>query len=366
MDLALFSPHLAGDPRVEGAKLSRPADQSMITDVHRPRLLPYAAIIVPRPKAGDVARQNALAADIRERGDVDDRAAALAEHPAATSHAQDLSLHRSARKWRKFHLSLEMGGRGADISSMINAKSLFDSFLGQSGQSGQAPSQGQVRAPAGFMEQAKSALGNISGGSFAGGAATGGILGMVLGGKGVQKMAGGVLGYGGAAALGALAHRAYQNWQQGQSPASAPVATQAETQNLDQRFLPAAIPAADGQPFELALIRAMVGAAKADGHLDATERNRIFERVETFGLDAEAKAFVFDALEQDIPVSTIAAAAQTPEQAAELYLAARMSMDPDQAVERAWLGALSHRLRLDPTLAAHLDRQADAGLQPAA
>nr|WP_256337018.1 tellurite resistance TerB family protein [Belnapia rosea] len=216
------------------------------------------------------------------------------------------------------------------------------------------------------MEQAKSALGNISGGSFAGGAATGGILGMVLGGKGVQKMAGGVLGYGGAAALGALAHRAYQNWQQGQSPASAPVATQAETQNLDQRFLPAAIPAADGQPFELALIRAMVGAAKADGHLDATERNRIFERVETFGLDAEAKAFVFDALEQDIPVSTIAAAAQTPEQAAELYLAARMSMDPDQAVERAWLGALSHRLRLDPTLAAHLDRQADAGLQPAA
>lgn len=256
-----------------------------------------------------------------------------------------------------------MDDHGADIGTMINAKSLFDSFLGQSGQT---PGQGQVHAPAGFMEQAKSALGNISGGSFAGGAATGGILGMVLGGKGAQKMAGGVLGYGGAAALGALAHRAYQNWQQGQSPASAPVATQAETQNLDQRFLPAAIPAADGQPFELALIRAMVGAAKADGHLDPTERNRIFERVETLGLDAEAKAFVFDALEQDIPVSTIAAAAQTPEQAAELYLAARMSMDPDQAVERAWLGALSHRLKLDPTLAAHLDRQADAGLQPAA
>jgi uncharacterized membrane protein YebE (DUF533 family) len=256
-----------------------------------------------------------------------------------------------------------MGGSGADFSGMINAKSLFDSFLGQSGQ---APGQDQFRAPAGFMDQAKSALSNINGGSFAGGAAAGGILGMVLGGKGVRKMAGGVLGYGGAAALGALAHRAYQNWQEGQSPASAPVATQAETQNLDQRFLPAAVPAADGQSFELALIRAMVGAAKADGHLDPAERTYIFERIETLGLDAEAKAFVFDALEQDIPVSTIAAAAQTPEQAAELYLAARMSMDPDQAAERAWLGALSHRLKLDPTLAAHLDRQADAGLQPAA
>lgn len=271
-----------------------------------------------------------------------------------------------------------MPGRGSDLGSMINAKALFDSFLGQSGQTqgqaqgqaqgqgqGQAPAQGGPNAPAGFMDQARTALNTLHGGSFAGGAATGGILGMVLGGKGVRKMAGGVLGYGGAAALGALAHRAYQNWQQGQSPASAPVATQAETETLDQRFLPAAVPAADGQPFELALIRAMVGAAKADGHLDPEERKRIFERVETLGLDAEAQAFVFEALEQDMPVSAIAAAAQTPEQAAELYLAARMSMDPDQAAKRAWLGALAHRLKLDPALAAHLDRQADAGLQPA-
>ena len=253
---------------------------------------------------------------------------------------------------------------------MINAKSLLDSFLGQvqgqiQGQGqGHAPGRAQPAAPGGFMDQAKSALGSLQGGSFAGGAATGGILGLVLGGKGVRKMAGGVLRYGGAAALGALAHRAYQNWQQGQAPASAPVATQAETQGLDQRFLPAATPAADGQPFEYALIRAMVGAAKADGHLDAEERRRIFERIETLGLDAEAKAFVFEALEQEVPVAALAAAARTPEQAAELYLAARMAMDPDQAAERAWLEALSHRLALDAALVAHLDRQADAGLQP--
>ena len=254
---------------------------------------------------------------------------------------------------------------------MINAKSLLDSFLGHVGTPPdqgrpQGQAQGQPRPAGGFMDQARSALGNIHGGSFAGGAAAGGILGMVLGSKGVRKMAGGTLGYAGAAALGALAHRAYQNWQQGQAPASAPVATEAETRTLDQRFVPAALPAADGQPFELALIRAMVGAAKADGHLDPTERNRIFERVEALGLDAEAKAFVFEALEQDMPIAAIAAAAQTPEQAAELYLAARMAMDPDQAAERAWLGALAHRLRLDPALAAHLDRQADAGLQPGA
>ena len=37
----------------------------MITDVHWPRLLPYAASMIPPSNAGDVARQNTLTADIR-------------------------------------------------------------------------------------------------------------------------------------------------------------------------------------------------------------------------------------------------------------------------------------------------------------
>ena len=44
---------------------TQPADQSMITDVHWPRLLPYAASLLPPSNAGDVARQDALTADIR-------------------------------------------------------------------------------------------------------------------------------------------------------------------------------------------------------------------------------------------------------------------------------------------------------------
>ena len=37
----------------------------MITDVLQPRLLPYAASTIPPSNAGNVARQNALTADIR-------------------------------------------------------------------------------------------------------------------------------------------------------------------------------------------------------------------------------------------------------------------------------------------------------------
>ena len=38
----------------------------MITDVLQPRLLPYAASTIPPSNAGNVARQNALTADIRD------------------------------------------------------------------------------------------------------------------------------------------------------------------------------------------------------------------------------------------------------------------------------------------------------------
>jgi hypothetical protein len=43
----------------------QPADQSMITDAHRSRLLPYAALMYPSSKAGNVVLQVTLAADIR-------------------------------------------------------------------------------------------------------------------------------------------------------------------------------------------------------------------------------------------------------------------------------------------------------------
>src|SRR6185437_12183339 len=143
-------------------------------------------------------------------------------------------------------------------------------------------------------------------------------------------------------------------------------ATPQDAVAIEPRFLPAAAPAADGQAFELVLVRAMIAAAKADGHIDATEQRRIFQHVEGQGLDAEAKAFVFDALSAPVGVTEIAAAARTPEQAAELYLASRVAIDPDQPAERAYLDALAHRLSLPPGLAAHLDRQVEAAISSAA
>jgi uncharacterized membrane protein YebE (DUF533 family) len=194
--------------------------------------------------------------------------------------------------------------------------------------------------------------------AFAGGALAGGLLGMLIGGKKVRKLAGGALGYGGAAAIGALALRAYQAYQQQQAG------------NTQERAAaaPAALPhltaAADGSPFELVLVRAMVGAAKADGHIDAKEQKRLFAEVERLGLDAEAKAYVFDLLTKDVDLASLANAVRTPEQGAELYLAARLSIDPDEPAERAFLDALAARLRLPAELRASLDAAPSSAAPP--
>jgi uncharacterized membrane protein YebE (DUF533 family) len=122
--------------------------------------------------------------------------------------------------------------------------------------------------------------------------------------------------------------------------------------------LPHAAPASDGGAFELVLVRAMVGAAKADGHIDAAEQKRLFSEVERMGLDSEAKAYVFDLLTKPVDLDAIARCVATPEQGAELYLASRLAIDPDEPAERAYLDALSSRLKLPAELRAHLEKQA--------
>jgi uncharacterized membrane protein YebE (DUF533 family) len=225
---------------------------------------------------------------------------------------------------------------------VIDPKQLLEQVLGSNVGGNARSAGGQIRDRLDEMSGSK---------GFASGAVTGGLLGLLLGGNKMRKLAGGAVGYGGAAVIGALALQAYQNYQRQQaSNRGAPAPA-----NLDPYALPHAQPAADGSPFELILVRAMVGAAKADGHVDAAEQRRLFAEVERLALDAEAKAYVFDLLTHDVDLKSLVDAVRTPEQGAELYLAARLAIDPDEPAERAYLDALAARLRLPAELRSSLD-----------
>lgn len=236
----------------------------------------------------------------------------------------------------------------------MDTNKLLEQFLG-------ANRVGSNSGNTGSAGQSSNPLGGMLGGGFGKGAAVGGVLGLLVGSKKMRKMAGGVIGYGGAAAAGALAYKAYQNWQQGKQVQSAPIATASDLNNVDPRFLPPPATTAAGQNFSLTLVNAMIAAAKADGHIDAKEQTVIFEQVEKMSLDAESKAFVFDALRKPVDVDALVAGVQGMEQASEVYLVSRVAIDIDHPAERAYLQVLAHRLNLPADLVAHLDHQvADA------
>jgi uncharacterized membrane protein YebE (DUF533 family) len=224
---------------------------------------------------------------------------------------------------------------------MIDAQRLLEEFLGP--------------AAAGARRAGRELVGGLDAmdGSkaFAGGAVAGGLLALLLGGRRKRR---GLLGYAGAAALGALALKAYENYQRRQAGGERRLAAR---EAAHAAALPHARSAADGRPFELVLIEAMVAAAKADGHIDAAEQRRLFAEVERLGLDAESKAYVFDLLRRDVDLDRLAKAVATPEQGAELYLATRLAIDADEPAERAFLDALAARLRLPAELRATLDAE---------
>ncbi len=237
---------------------------------------------------------------------------------------------------------------------MFDPKQLLDQVLG----GGNAPGGlgGLGGGLGGLGQQVRGRLDSMGGtGGFAGGAAMGGLLGMLLGGR---NRGGGLFSYGTAAAVGALALHAYQAYQRGQAVQSTPPMNPAQVQDTPAHALPHAAPAADGGAFELVLIRSMVAAAKADGTIDAMEQQKLFGEVEKLGLDSAAKAYVFDLLNKPVDLESIASAVATPEQAAEVYLASRLTVDPDQPAEQAYLDALAARLQLPVELRAHLDQQA--------
>lgn len=242
----------------------------------------------------------------------------------------------------------------------MNPQGLLEQFLGPNTMLPDTM-QNVGQSAGGALQTAKEKVSGSGMGGVAGGLAAGGLLGLMLGNKKMRKKAGKVAGYGGAAALGALAYRAYQNWQtnkQAPVPQQQPAPAALEAPPADSKFVPANAPATDGKPFELALVTAMIGAANADGHITPDEQRMIFDKVGELPLDAEDKAFVLDMLSSPPSLQDIANLANGPEQAAELYLVSRLAIDPDDPIEQAYLEGLAHRLSIPPELVRHLDQQA--------
>lgn len=191
-------------------------------------------------------------------------------------------------------------------------------------------------------------------GGLAGGLAGGTLAGLLSGktGKKARKLAGSAVKLGGVALVGGLAYKAWQTYQQGQQP-GAPTAI--EPPPSGSAFLPAPGDRQGDTALGMLLARAMISAAKADGRIDVQETQTILGQINGLALPAEDKAFLFEEYGRPLDIAGLAATVPTPEQAAEVYTASTLMVDPPSPPERIYLDALASALGLDAALAGQIE-----------
>jgi uncharacterized membrane protein YebE (DUF533 family) len=204
---------------------------------------------------------------------------------------------------------------------------------------------------------------NPAAGAAMGGLA-GSLLGNVLGGKGGGKK---MLKYGGLAAVGYVA---YQAWQKNQAQKAAGGVPQGAAggglAGLGAGFPPAAARPALPASFDLdapantgnamRVVQAMIAAAKADGVVDATERDRVFDRVREAGLSQEDQDHVLRLLTQPMDMEAVVRGVDSRELALEIYTASVFAVSPASRAERAYLDLLAARLGLDGDLTMQVEQ----------
>ncbi|MEQ1954221.1 tellurite resistance TerB family protein [Mesorhizobium sp. CN2-181] len=185
--------------------------------------------------------------------------------------------------------------------------------------------------------------------------AAGALVAVLLGTSTGRSVTGSAAKLGGLAAIGGLAYHAYKNWQAGKEPAET---AEAQPQMLpppsDTGFHPDNAPQGETE-FALTLIRAMIAAAKADGHIDDEERKKISDKLSLAGIGGDAEKFLMAELDAPLDLDALAAAAKTEEQKVELYAASRLAIDPDSRAERGYLDLLAGRLGLPDALIDHVE-----------
>ncbi|HHF2953670.1 hypothetical protein ACX03_26475 [Vibrio parahaemolyticus] len=176
------------------------------------------------------------------------------------------------------------------------------------------------------------------------GAVGGGLIGMLMGSKRSKKMTkkigSGALKVGGAAALGALAYKVYNDWQAKQSG-----------QGVHETFDP------DDSKHSVLILKAMIGAAKADGHVDEEEMTRIEQALADMGADEHVRQLVQQELNKPLDPAEIANQATSPQQASEIYLASLIVADEQNFMEKAYLQELAKQLQLSPEVTQQLEVQ---------
>lgn len=162
-----------------------------------------------------------------------------------------------------------------------------------------------------------------------------------LGGSRMGSMAGGL--------LGSLAMTALQSYMDRQK-SSGSAATE----------LPADSASTEENEAAQTLVQVMISAAKADGEVTSTERQRILNEVTQAGADEEERAFLQHELDKPIDLDAVLNRVRDLQMAEEAYAASLLTIEVDTPAEQQYLAYLATRLNLNAETVAQLHERFDA------
>ena len=231
----------------------------------------------------------------------------------------------------------------------MDVQRLLDGFLGNGSGSNSTSGLGGLadKMPGGLM----------------GGAAAGGLVAALLSSKKARKLGGKAITYGGLAVLGGLAYKAWSDHRANRP--EAPATTPPAAPPADSGFDPARLRDTRGEDFRLTLVRAMVSASLADGHIDAKEQALIDQQIGSADLAEDERRFISDQLDRPADPIAIASLCADEPQATEVYLASLVVLDPEVPGDARYKQRLGDALRLPDDLRRRLEREVEAALADA-
>lgn len=182
---------------------------------------------------------------------------------------------------------------------------------------------------------------------------------------------------GGTAGLAAMAYKMFQKWQSEGASAQSPWGNnnqntyqyQNQSQNTgrigsdpfsEYNQTQATQRASMEQRNEMGrlILKAMIFAARADGHIDAKEQAMIMSATQQLNYEPNINTLIREYLSEPLNPQTLARNVRTQNQALDIYRLSSAAIVADQAQEQQYLADLAHVLNIDTNTRRQLDQEA--------
>lgn len=246
-----------------------------------------------------------------------------------------ISQGTSGQSQDRLRTGVSNAGQGGGIEQILGSLMRGSGGVGSAGAGGDLAQKARD-----FL--GKDQAGGMSGAKIGGiGAAAGALLGGGVGGA----AKGGAM-----AVLGTLALKAWRDHSAQQAGTAAP----------DMEPTAEEVKALTGPDTERLVLRAMIGAAQIDGHVDDAEMEKLLGRMHDDEATEEERRAAREEVQRPVDVDALGAQVSRPEVATEIYLAALMAVDIDTEAERQYFRRLATALRLDAGVVARLHKMTGA------